>query len=131
LIGKIIKTAASGKRIEITGATFATYNDAGQMHGPRIYPGDGDMIICHNGIPVLDIGIVAGNVVSIQSLSGYKLDVSDHPNYDWVNNNFVTQEWVESFVNSQGFIKGTNGASGFADASNTLVISNGLVESIL
>jgi hypothetical protein len=84
ITGGTIRTAESGERIELTGNKLTTYNAAGQMHGPRIYPGDGDIVFCRNGIPVLSVGLAGSDGVSIQPLSGYPLIIEGYPTYDWV-----------------------------------------------
>ncbi len=73
MTGGTIRTAESGARIELTGNKLTTYNAAGQMHGPRIYPGDGDIVWCHNGVPVLSVGLAGSDGVTIQPLSGRPL----------------------------------------------------------
>jgi phage minor structural protein len=78
ITGITFRTAASGSRIEITGNTLVTYNATGQMHGPRIYPGDGDLVFCRNGVPVLSVGLASSSNVSIQAMSGYNLVIQDY-----------------------------------------------------
>jgi hypothetical protein len=86
ITGITLRTAASGTRIELIGNTLVTYNAAGQMHGPRIYPNDGDMVFCYKGLPVLSVGLASSSNVSIQAMSGYNLVIEDYPDYDWVIN---------------------------------------------
>jgi hypothetical protein len=84
ITGGKFQTAKTGARIEITGNKLTTYNAVGQMHGPRIYPGDGDIVFCYNGIPVLSVGLAGLDGVSIQAQSGYPLIIDGYPTYDWV-----------------------------------------------
>jgi hypothetical protein len=118
ITGGKIQTAKTGTRIEITGNKLTTYNAEGQMHGPRIYPGDGDIVWSYKGVPVLSIGLASadGNVM-IQPLSLYKLIIEGYPTYDWVLD--------------KGYISGTTGYTGTKTVgTETWEFENGLLKSI-
>jgi hypothetical protein len=154
VIGSVIKTAASGNdRIELTGSGLVSYNESNQKEGVAIEAGlyGFSKLVLYvagaekgglnaGGLNALFLESTSGNTLNIASgnsgasddyLSGYWNCILSR--FEGLKNengyDYVTDNWVQS----QGYITGTSGATGsFTTADGkTVTVADGLITSIV